>query len=133
MPKRKTKPESNGASKRFPSNCIIHVKISNFSDFVCLSDLENPQKRFQKICKIRDKRLKEPLGSSRRIQDVCEQIPPEFGDNNGYHRSCYQRFTMNIIRLKITSKPRKKQKERMPRRGSIEGKNKTLFQPNCIF
>ena len=29
--------------------------------------------------------------------------------------------------------PRKKQKEGMPRRGSIEGKDKTLFQPNCIF
>ena len=67
------------------------------------------------------------------MQDVCERIPPEFGDNDGYHRGCYQRFTMNISRLKVTSKPRKKQKERMARRGSIEGKGKIIFQPNCIF
>ena len=109
------------------------MKASNLSDFVCLSDLENPQKRFRKICKIRDKRLKEPLCSSRRMQDVCEQIPPEFGNNDGYHRGCSQRFTMNISRLKVISKPRKKQKERLPRRDSIEGKDKTLFLPNCLF
>ena len=67
------------------------------------------------------------------MQDVCEQIPLEFDDNDGYLRGCYQRFTININCLKVTSMPRKKQKERMPRRGSIEGKGKTLFQPNCIL
>ena len=67
------------------------------------------------------------------MQDVCEQIPLEFGDNDGYLKGCYQRFTINISCLKVTSMPRKKQKERMPRRGSIEGKDKTLFQPYCIF
>ena len=67
------------------------------------------------------------------MQDVCEQISPEFGVDDGYYRSCYQRFTMNISRLEVTFKPRKKQKERIPRRGSIESKDKTLFRPNCIF
>ena len=63
------------------------------------------------------------------MQDVCEQIPPEFGDNDDYHKGCYQRFMMNISRLKAN----KKQKEKMLGRGSIEGKDKILFQPNCIF
>ena len=115
MPKRKTRPESNSASKRPPSNCIIHIKTSNVSNFFRLSDHEDPQERLQKICKIQVKRLKKPLGSSRRMQDMCKQTPPEFGDNDGYHRGCYQQFTIDISRLKATSKHRKKQTNRMPR------------------
>ena len=61
MPKKKTRPESNGASKRSPSNCIIHVKTSKMFDFVCLSDLEDAQERCQKIYEMWDKCLKEPL------------------------------------------------------------------------
>ena len=101
MPNQKTRPESNGASKRPPSDCIIHIKTSNPSDFAPLSDLGDPQKRFQKFCKIQDKRLKEPLGSARRMQDVCEQILAELGDND-----VYQQFLMKS-HLKGTSKPRK--------------------------
>ena len=133
MPKTKTRPESNGASKRPPSNCIIHVKTSNLSDFVRLSDLEDPQKRLQKICEIRDKRLKEPLGSSRRIQDVCEQIPPELGDNDGYHRSCYQRFTINISRLKVSSKPRKNKKRGCQDEVLLRVKTKLSFNHIAYF
>ena len=44
------------------------------------------------------------------MQDVCEQIPLEFGDNDGYLRGCYQRFTINISCLKVTSMPRKNKK-----------------------
>ena len=62
-----------------------------------------------------------------------EQIRPGFGDNDGYHCGCYQRFTMNISRLKAASKPSKNQKQRLPRRGLTEDKDKTLFLPNCIF
>ena len=67
------------------------------------------------------------------MQDVCEQIPLEFGDNDGYLRGCYQRLTINISCLKVTSMPRKKQKERMPKRGSIEGKTKLSFNQIAYF
>ena len=133
MPKRKIRPESNGAGKRPPSNCIIHVKTSNLCDFVRLSDLEDPQKKFKKICKTRDKRLKEPLGSSRRMQVVCEQIPPEFDDDDVYHRGCYQRFTMNISRLKVTSKPRKNKNRGCQDDALLRVKKKLSFNQIAYF
>ena len=97
------------------------------SDFKRLADLKDPQEKFQKIFKIRNNGLKEPLDSNRRMQDVCEQIAPEFSENDGYYRGWYQRFTKNISRLKTTSKPVKKQKQWMPRRGSNDGKGQNSF------
>ena len=102
------------------------VKTSNLSELVRLSNIRNLKKDF-KSCKIWDNRLKELLGSFRRMQDVCEHFSPEFGNNDGYYRGCYQRFTMNISRLKATSKPRKKTETLDARRGSTKGKNKNFF------
>ena len=70
MQKRKARPERNDDSKHLASNCTIHVKTSNLSGFVCLSDLKDHQKRFQKICEIPDNHLKEPYDSPEECK-VC--------------------------------------------------------------
>ena len=30
------------------------------------------------------------------MADACVQIPSTFSDGLGYHRDCYQKFTMNL-------------------------------------
>jgi hypothetical protein len=111
------------------------MKESNMSGFIHLSDLDDAQHRFRSICEIRDKRLMELIGSSKRMQAVCEQIPQNFSEVDGYHRDCYQRLTMNMSRLKTVPQPgtSNEQAERLPRRSSSEGKDNILFEPNCIF
>ena len=64
---------------------------------------------------------------------MCEQIPPEFGDNYGYHRGCYQRFTMNISRLKVTSKPRKNKKRECQNDVLLKVKTKLSFNQIAYF
>ena len=53
---------------------------------------------------IRDRRFAEPPGSSYRMTDICQGIPDEIQENEGYHRGCNQRFTLNLHRL-TASKP----------------------------
>ena len=77
--------------------------------------------------------LKEPFGSSKRMQDVCDQIPSEFGDNDDYHRECYPQFTMNINRLRAIPNPSKEQKQTMHTRGTTEGKDKSSCNQVIYF
>lgn len=37
------------------------------------------------------------------MADICHGIPDQFQENQGYHRGCYQRFTMNLYRLQSSS------------------------------
>lgn len=65
------------------------------------------------------------------MQEICDRIPDEFGELDGYHRERYQRFTMNLSRLKPgahSSNP----EDRRSSRKKCTGDN-ILFEPTCIF
>ena len=75
-------------------------------------------------------RLAHPAGSSHRMQLACEQIPLNFTDKDGYHRDCYQRFTMNLNRLKPATQTGPQTQTRPKRSRSSEG---VIFDSDCIF
>lgn len=114
-------------------NCIVHFKtIKDFKQFVIISELKDPDKRFELICKIRNRRLAEPAGSTQRMDDVCHHIPSSFNKDDGYHRACYMRFTANLNRLTV---PESKSADsdayhRSPRKTNTTGH---IFPKECIF
>ena len=96
-------PESTGdpvPKKDRHGNCMLHMNDSKITQFTYFSELDKAEETFQKILDIRVQCLAQPAESSYRMQLVCEQIPLTFIDKDGYHRDCYQRFTMNLNRLK---------------------------------
>jgi len=113
-----------------PGNCILHMDASNMSSFVYLSEVEDLEGRFRSIINIRDQRLSQPLSSPNRMETICEKIPEDFGEYDGYHRDCYQNFTMNLNRLKLAA-----QSSNLERRSSQQKKSidNILFEPDCIF
>ena len=134
MSNRKTDyPESTGdpvPKKDRHGNCMIHMNDSKMTQFTYFSELNKAEERFQKILDIRVQRLAQPTGSSHRMQLVCEQIPLNFTDKDGYHCDCYQRFMMNLNRLKPAMQTGPQTQTRPKRSRSSEG---VIFDSDCIF
>ena len=66
------------------------------------------------------------------MTEVCQEIPDDVIEGQGYHRGCYQRFTMNLQRLKTlapTDEPSTSD-SRTKRRASSEA---IIFESDCIF
>jgi hypothetical protein len=73
--------------------CKIHSAKSNNENLVsCSVDC------FEKLLDIKGRRL-ESTAEVLRMADVCVQIPSTFSEGLGYHRDCYQKFTMNLSHL----------------------------------
>ena len=112
--------------------CVIHCVDSSSENFIHLTE-----ERLVKLQEIAKKRLLEPASSSKRMSDVCSQVPEVMLRHHGYHRDCYQRFTMNLSRLAATASSRDSSKTAKntcrPRRRSSEGTERFLFTPDCIF
>ena len=108
-------------------NCIIHNDESKAENFIYLKESS-----FQKICEIKKMRLSLPIGSKQRMEKECVQIPAHIGSDNGYHRDCYQRFTMNLKRIQLVDKKGKEVSytDCSPRGSQRES---TIFSPECIF
>ena len=105
--------------------CIIHNEDSKAENFVHLKESS-----FQKICDIRDKRLSLPIGSNQRMEKECAPIPADISSDTGYHRDCYQKFTMNLKRLQVVENEETTCTKRTSRGN---GKESTIFSPECIF
>jgi len=135
--KRRKRDDSTEGNQTGPSKtevCVIHFKASKCDTFTYLSQTKDPNNRIQHLHNIRVQRLQEPPGSASRMEEACDLIPSSYQANDGYHRDCYQRFTMNLNRL---SRPSKSSSEpscstRTSRRSSSDGE-KQLFNPDCIF
>lgn len=124
--------------KRKREHCVIHMSGIKHGSFTYFSDLTNPNDRLALLKNIRDRRLAEPPGSSYRMTDICQGIPDEIQENEGYHRGCYQRFTLNLHRL-TASKPSNDPEAPGPstsQEGRVKHKKaseKIIFEPDCIF
>ena len=75
--------------KRKWEQCVIHLDGIKHDSFTRFSDLMNPNDRLALLKSIRDRRLAEPLNSPYRMTDICQGIPDEIIENQGYHRGCY--------------------------------------------
>lgn len=131
MPKRQAKTvQQEGAEEK----CIIHYQGIKCTRFTKFSELQDPDERFRSICGVRDVRLGMPPDSVNRQQHICDQIPMQYEELQGYHRECYQRFTMNTKRLKPSDGAEESEPAKRARRSSsAEGKDRILFTPDCIF
>ena len=94
--KNKEGPAEKGLKK--DGNCIVHCTSKEGTSFTYLGEVEDPDKQFDKL-NIKKLRLAEPHGSSKRMSDVCANLPESRGKDDGYHRNCSQAFTKNINRL----------------------------------
>lgn len=112
------------------SRCIVHVPGLVYGPLVQLWANADSDARLARMKEIRDKRLAEPLESAHRMTVTCECIPDTITEGDGYHRECYQRFTMNLKRLE--QKPELlAASSRQSQRASTG--DKVLFTPDCIF
>lgn len=124
------------------STCILHASsLTDPGSFTPLSKLRQGTaiEKLHQLLEIRDRRLAQVHDSPNRMQSVCDQIPatlPDDLDSVGYHRSCYQRFTGNLDRLKDNEPEESvllQQRPRSVRRSSTTGATGPLFPPECIF
>ena len=109
---------------------MLHMNDSIMTQFTYFSEVDKAEERFQKILDIRVQRLAQPAGYSHRMQLVCKQIPLNFTDKDGYHHDCYQRFTMNLNRLKPATQTGPPTQTRPKKSRSLEG---VIFDSDLIF
>jgi hypothetical protein len=107
--------------------CIIHSAKSNNENLVsCSVDC------FEKLLDIKRRRL-ESTTEALRMTDVCVQIPSTFYEGLGYHRDCYQKFTMNLSRLPAPPPSIAGSSDFESRRRRSLDPDKIIFRPDCIF
>jgi len=130
-PKRRKK-DSHGISEtRTEPECIVHIPGLKYGPVVLMATAKDSTARLARLKEIRDMRLAQPHGSVQRMTSTCDLIPNSLTEAHGYHRECYQRFTMNLNRLStpsVSSTPSCSKKSR--RDSSVD---KVLFSPDCIF
>ena len=121
--------ENDSVQKRI---CIIHFEDCKHEEkFNYLHGCQNAEERFSTIHDIRRRRSEEPANSAQRMDSVCQLIPNKMQPDHGYHRECYQRFTMNLGRLK--QREYVSEKSTTSRRSSTTNSDRILFRANCIF
>ena len=122
--------------KHVAENCILHMPGIEHGTFTFLSNVKgSPAEKLVYLHGIRNKRLQEPYNSPYRMQDVCDLIPRDLEhadfETIGYHRACYQRFTMNLHCItSSTSTSYEAALSRSPRKRQSPT---PLFPPECIF
>ena len=131
QPSKKPRRDSTPVPSQPSPLCILHVpglKAEKYGKIRTISSLEDGENILAKLKDIKRRRLAEALNSPNRMTDVCNQIPDELSANEGYHRECYKRFTMNLSRLTLpvdespsTSRPSRKSGDSI------------IFAPECIF
>jgi hypothetical protein len=67
------------------------------------------------------------------MADVCVQIPSTFSEGLGYHRNCYQKFTMNLSRLPAPPPSIAGSSDFESRHRRSLDPDKIIFRPDCIF
>jgi hypothetical protein len=67
------------------------------------------------------------------MADACVQFPSTFSEGLGYHRDCYQKFTMNLSRLPAPPPSIAGSSDFETRRRRSLDPDKIKFKPNCIF
>ena len=87
----KRKRTSAGCPAR-SGTCIIHFEeISPTGPFRFLFNVQDPDAGLRFLLDIKERRLREPVGSSYRHAAACSQLPTERTGDSGYHDICYKK------------------------------------------
>jgi len=130
--KRKHECETSGGAKR-KQTCIIHSSQAHCEQSTFLVNCKDPDSRFEKLKQIRNWRLQEEVGSPKRLEPECSQIPEEYLPEHGYHRECYQRFIRNLTSLQAYEVDENPSKISSRKRRSESVPEKIIFNQDCIF
>uniref|UniRef100_UPI00358EEDC6 uncharacterized protein n=1 Tax=Myxine glutinosa TaxID=7769 RepID=UPI00358EEDC6 len=109
--------------------CIIHVPGLKYGPIQLMTNVKDPELKMEKLKEIKRRRMAEPQDSPYRLEESCRKLPDIIEEVHGFHRECYQRFTMNLNRLKeaeTSSLP----ESRSTRRSSSDH---IIFHADCIF
>ena len=96
---------SQGGQSRNPRDPIgawmhcAHPWVTISWAFVALAKTKDAIACLGRLKENRDMRLEQPHGSVQRLTSTCDLMPDSLTEGHGYHRECYQRFTMNFNRL----------------------------------
>ena len=92
--------DTSGEQHTLKNMCIIHVDgLETYSTLKLLSDNHNPEGRLRKLNDVGVRRMAQPANFVLRMEQSCARLPHQLRPEQGYHRECYQRFTMNLHRL----------------------------------
>ena len=117
--------------------CIVHADCGT-DKFVFLT-VETKDAVETKFKEISLDRLAEDPDSVHRMENICQNFLSIFDDieegTHGYHRTCYQRFTSNMKRLKRRASTSDKTPtlKRSKRNSSSSSTGKVIFKPDCLF
>ena len=100
-PPKHWKEDSQGAPEtRSEPECIVHIHgLLYHRLLVLLATNKDSIARILRLKEIRDMRLEQPDRTVQHMMSTCDLIPDSLTEGRGYHRECYQRFTMNFNRL----------------------------------
>ena len=73
-------------AKKVPS-CVLHTGPSKNEDIKCFDDSS-----WKKVKWIASERLKRQQTGSK-YETICKILPEQYGECEGYHSSCYKKFT----------------------------------------
>ncbi len=128
QPKRRRKD-----SKIKSGTCIIHFKDTPDQNVTVISNVGDPSERFQTIKEICNLRQQQPVGSETRMDTICKTIPATLQQEHGYRRTCYQKFTNHIDRLKQSNKSEASTSSVTSKIDRWSSSDKILFSKDCIF
>lgn len=100
--KRKQSKENYPSHKKTRKVCVIHFEGSDCKQFTYLSKCKKPDNTLNKLVDIANIRMDMPNDSASRMENTCTNLFGKVTEESGYHRDCYQRFTMNLPRLQMS-------------------------------
>jgi len=113
--------------------CVVHIEGLKYGPLQLFINKKDGEKTLQKLKEVRSLRQCQPVGSKYRMHEACDRIPESYTDYDGFHRECYQRFTMNLNRLETPPEmPEPACSSRSSRRSSNDS-DTVIFKPDCIF
>ena len=122
--------EKSGEQHSLKNMCIIHVDgLKTYSTLKLLSENPNPKERLKKLKDIGVRRMAQPANTVLRMEKSCARLPHQLRPEHGYHRECYQRFTMNLHRLQDVG-------DNQPSTSKLCHRSSTdniIFPPDFIF
>jgi len=111
----------------------VHISGLQYGPITLLSSTKDPQAQLKKLKEARKERLSRTGISSSNDKHTCtcHLVPDSRTELHGYHRQCYQRFTMNLNRLSTAPDFYLPSYSKLSQRDSSV--DKVLFTPDCIF
>ena len=132
-PSKTRRADSSESTSKMTPRCVVHIEGLKYGPLQLFINKKDGKKTLQKLKEVRSLRQCQPVGSKYRMHEACDRIPESCTDYDGFHRECYQRFTMYLNRLETPPEmPEPACSSRSSRRSSNDS-DTVIFKPDCIF